>query len=63
MQELLPDMAISDWLPNHVLVVILTLVFSVLNPLLMPFAVLYFAIESGEEWTRSCEMALLICFL
>ncbi|KAH8114732.1 DUF221-domain-containing protein [Phellopilus nigrolimitatus] len=36
----------KHWLPNHVLVVILTLVFSVLNPLLMPFAVLYFAIES-----------------
>lgn len=34
------------WLPNHILIVILTLVFSVLNPLLMPFVVLYFAIET-----------------
>ncbi|KAI5117451.1 hypothetical protein M0805_005828 [Coniferiporia weirii] len=34
------------WLPNHVLVVILALVFSVLNPLLMPFVLIYFSVES-----------------
>ncbi|THH08507.1 hypothetical protein EW145_g2662 [Phellinidium pouzarii] len=34
------------WLPNHVLIVTLTLVFSVLNPLMMPFVVVYFAVEN-----------------
>lgn len=33
------------WLPNHVLTVILTLVFAVLNPLLMPFVVVYYLVE------------------
>ena len=39
----------KDWLPNHVLVVILTLVFAVLNPLLTPFALLYFIFENGKS--------------
>ncbi|KAL5501776.1 hypothetical protein ACEPAH_9036 [Sanghuangporus vaninii] len=34
------------WLPNHVLTVILTLVFAVLNPLLMPFVVVYYAVQT-----------------
>ena len=39
--------AITDWLPNHILVVILTLVFAVLNPLLTPFTLIYFSLETG----------------
>ncbi|EJD50636.1 hypothetical protein AURDEDRAFT_112230 [Auricularia subglabra TFB-10046 SS5] len=33
------------WLPNHVLVVTITILFSCLTPLVIPFAVLYFAVE------------------
>ncbi|QRV77375.1 tranport-associated late exocytosis protein [Ceratobasidium sp. AG-Ba] len=32
------------WLPNHLLVVIITLSFSILNPLILPFALLYFSV-------------------
>ncbi|KZT41882.1 DUF221-domain-containing protein [Sistotremastrum suecicum HHB10207 ss-3] len=34
------------WLPNHVFVVFISLVFAVLNPLITPFALIYFAIEA-----------------
>lgn len=44
----------TDWLPNHVLIVILTLVFSVLNPLMTPFVVIYFAVETGELCIDCC---------
>ncbi|KAI0671009.1 DUF221-domain-containing protein [Trametes maxima] len=36
------------WLPNHVLVVHVLLVFAVLNPLVIPFAFLYFCVEASE---------------
>ncbi|KAG9077181.1 hypothetical protein FS749_010960, partial [Ceratobasidium sp. UAMH 11750] len=32
------------WLPNHLLVVIITLLFSILNPLVIPFSLLYFTV-------------------
>ncbi|EUC63218.1 tranport-associated late exocytosis protein [Rhizoctonia solani AG-3 Rhs1AP] len=32
------------WLPNHLLVVIITLLFSILNPLILPFSLLYFLV-------------------
>ncbi|CAE6478030.1 unnamed protein product [Rhizoctonia solani] len=32
------------WLPNHVLVLIITLLFSILNPLILPFSLLYFVV-------------------
>ncbi|KAG8698260.1 hypothetical protein FRC09_007327, partial [Ceratobasidium sp. 395] len=35
---------ISNWLPNHLLVVIITLLFSILNPLVIPFSLLYFMV-------------------
>ncbi|KAI0775528.1 DUF221-domain-containing protein [Trametes elegans] len=34
------------WLPNHVLVMHVLLVFAVLNPLIIPFAWLYFSVEA-----------------
>ncbi|CDO75297.1 hypothetical protein BN946_scf184654.g5 [Trametes cinnabarina] len=34
------------WLPNHVLVVHVLLVFAVLNPLVIPFAFVYFCVEA-----------------
>ncbi|KAI0366924.1 DUF221-domain-containing protein [Pilatotrama ljubarskyi] len=34
------------WLPNHVLVIHVLLVFAVLNPLVIPFAFIYFSVES-----------------
>ena len=36
------------WLPTHLLVIHVLLAFSVLNPLVIPFGLLYFFIESGE---------------
>ena len=38
-----------DWLPNHLLVLFITIVFAVLNPLILPFALIYFAIERGTS--------------
>ncbi|CAE6498576.1 unnamed protein product [Rhizoctonia solani] len=32
------------WLPNHLLVLIITLLFSILNPLILPFSLLYFVV-------------------
>ena len=37
----------TDWLPNHLLVIHVLLVFSVLNPLVIPFGFLYFCVESS----------------
>jgi hypothetical protein len=37
----------TDWLPAHILVVHVLLLFSLLNPLVIPFATFYFFIESG----------------
>ncbi|PIL22331.1 hypothetical protein GSI_15019 [Ganoderma sinense ZZ0214-1] len=35
----------DDWLPNHVLVMHVLLVFALLNPLVIPFALVYFSVE------------------
>lgn len=37
---------LADWLPNHTLVLHVVVVFAVLNPLVIPFAFLYFCVES-----------------
>ena len=36
-----------DWLPNHILVIHILLLFSVLNPFVPPFGVLYFFVQSS----------------
>lgn len=43
-----------DWLPNHVLVMHVLLVFALLNPLVIPFALVYFAVERSE-YSRYCR--------
>ena len=37
-----------DWLPNHILIIFILLLFSVLNPLAIPFGLLYFSISTSE---------------
>ncbi|PPQ91695.1 hypothetical protein CVT25_012908 [Psilocybe cyanescens] len=37
----------GDWLPNHTLVIHVLLLFSVLNPFVLPFGALYFFVQSG----------------
>lgn len=36
-----------DWLPVHLLVIHVILLFAVLNPLILPFGLLYFTVENG----------------
>jgi hypothetical protein len=36
-----------DWLPNHLLVIHVLLLFAVLNPFVIPFGTLYYFIEAG----------------
>lgn len=38
-----------DWLPNHMLVVHVLLLFSVFNPFVIPFGALYFFVQSGQS--------------
>jgi len=38
---------ISDFVPNHLLVLHIFLLFAVLNPFVVPFAVLYFFVQTG----------------
>lgn len=45
---LLPFNPSQDWLPNHLLVIHVLLVFSLLNPLVIPFAFLYFCVDMSE---------------
>ncbi|KAF9221015.1 hypothetical protein BS17DRAFT_758900 [Gyrodon lividus] len=35
------------WLPNHLLVIHICLLFAVLNPLILPFGLIYFAVETA----------------
>jgi hypothetical protein len=37
----------TDWLPNHMLVIHVLLLFAVLNPLVIPFGFLYFCVEAA----------------
>jgi len=41
--------AFTDWLPNHLLVIHVLLLFSVLNPFVLPFATLYFFTQVGQS--------------
>lgn len=36
-----------DWLPTHLLVIHVLLLFSLLNPVVIPFGLFYFFIEAG----------------
>lgn len=38
-----------DWLPNHLLIIHILLLFAVLNPLVIPFGLLYFCVETGTS--------------
>jgi len=38
-----------DWLPNHILVIHILLLFSLLNPFVLPFGVLYFLSSPVSE--------------
>jgi|HubBroStandDraft_5_1064220.scaffolds.fasta_scaffold1061058_1 hypothetical protein len=38
-----------DWLPNHLLVIHVLFVFAVLNPLVMPFGLIYFTVEKSAS--------------
>ena len=37
-----------DLLPNHVFIMYLIFTFAVINPLVIPFTVIYFAVNFGE---------------
>ena len=53
----------EDWLPNHLLVIHILFVFVVLNPLVMPFGLVYFSIERGKSFDMTITTALPIpCF-
>jgi hypothetical protein len=39
-----------DWLPNHLLVIHVLILFSVLNPLVIPFSLMYFFVEAGAPF-------------
>lgn len=52
-----------DWMPNHLLVVHTLLLFSILNPFVLPFGALYFLIQTGKihsswrsKWTIFCNV-------
>jgi len=38
----------ADWLPNHLLVIHVLLLFALLNPLVIPFGLIYFSVETGS---------------
>lgn len=46
--ELTQCYGLIDWLPNHLLVIHILLLFAVLNPLVVPFGFLYFCVEFGK---------------
>ena len=50
----------EDWLPNHLLVIHVLFVFAVLNPLVIPFGLLYFSIERGKGFCTAITTALLM---
>ena len=37
-----------DWMPNHILIIHILLLFSTLNPLVIPFGLFYFTISASE---------------
>jgi len=44
-----------DWLPNHLLVIHILFVFAVLNPLVIPFGLLYFTIQKSTKSRRCAD--------
>jgi hypothetical protein len=44
----------ADWLPNHLLVIHILLVFAVINPLVLPFGLLYFTVERSAFHPIAC---------
>ena len=49
-----------DWLPNHILVIHVLLLFSLLNPFVLPFGAIYFFTQSGSYDTASYQVDLFI---
>lgn len=45
----LTELTLVDWLPNHLLVIHIMMLFAVLNPLVIPFGLVYFCVESGTS--------------
>ena len=45
---------LADWLPNHMLVLHVLLLFAILNPVVLPFGVLYFFVEAGMPAFHDC---------
>lgn len=43
------DHTLIDWLPNHIMVLLIVIIFTVLNPLVVPFALIYFSAATGES--------------
>ena len=46
-RSLIKHIVVIDWFPNHLLIVHVCLLFVILNPLVIPFALIYFAVEMG----------------
>ncbi len=42
-----------DWLPTHLLVIHILMVFAVLNPVVLPFGTFYFFVEAGAFFSVS----------
>jgi hypothetical protein len=43
-----------DWVPTHVLIINVLLLFTVLNPLVLPFGCVYFFVENGVVKNQVC---------
>jgi hypothetical protein len=53
-----------DWLPTHMLVIHVLLLFAVLNPFVLPFGAIYFFVETGVIKNQvSSEKSYCSCFL
>lgn len=50
-----------DWVPNHLLVLHTLLLFSILNPFVLPFGALYFLIQTGKAHA-SWKSKSIICY-
>lgn len=54
---------LEDWFPNHCLVLHVLLLFSVLNPFVLPFGTLYFFVQTGVMKNQVHPSFLLSLFL
>ena len=43
---------VLDWLPNHLLIFHVLALFSIMNPLVIPFAWIYFMVDSSKLAAR-----------